>query len=169
MRISDWSSDVCSSDLPGSAPAPGPLRAPDAEPAGAQSAAPGPRRPALHERLRADLGRRAGKGEWGIGNGRGAKDWSRGSCSCLQSIPRDRPPVPAPSHSPFPIPPSRLSIMNRKGDKAHIDRTDNGTSKVVATVGESSPGPPIWEIGIGSHHSSGHNRGVGGAAYTHVT
>src|SRR3546814_7191486 len=43
---------------PGSAPAPGPLRAPDAEPAGPQSAAPGQRRPALPERLRADLGRR---------------------------------------------------------------------------------------------------------------
>src|SRR3546814_18623625 len=144
MRISDWSSDVCSSDLaavqrhagdgrqPGSAPAPGPLRAPDAEPAGAQSAAPGPRRPALHERLRADLGRRAGKGEWGIGNGRGAKDWSRGSCSGLPSIPRERPPLPATSHSSFPIPHSLPSTMNRNSDQTPNVGTTNGTPTVVA-------------------------------------
>src|SRR3546814_18423522 len=52
---------------PGSAPAPGTLRAPDAEPAGAPSAAPGPRRPALNERLLADLGRKARVGACGFG------------------------------------------------------------------------------------------------------
>jgi hypothetical protein len=41
--------------------------------------------------------------------------------------------------------------MNRKGDKALIVGLDIGTSKVVALVGEYSPGNPIEVIGIGSH------------------
>ena len=40
--------------------------------------------------------------------------------------------------------------MNRKGDKALIVGLDIGTSKVVALVGEYSPGNPIEVIGIGS-------------------
>ena len=45
--------------------------------------------------------------------------------------------------------------MNRKGDKALIVGLDIGTSKVVALVGEYSPGNPIEVIGIGSHESRG--------------
>src|SRR5690606_12316938 len=127
------------------------LRAPDAEPACPQPPPPRPRRPALHERLRADVGRRTGG--WGIGNGRSAMGWTCCSRCCLQSIPRDRLPVSALSHSRFPIPRSRLSSMNRKGDKALIVGLDIGTSKVVALVGEYSPGNPIEVIGIGSHES----------------
>src|SRR3546814_903551 len=50
--------------------------------------------------------------------------------------------------------------MNRKGDKALIVGLDIGTSKVVALVGEYSPGNPIEVIGIGSHESRGLRRGV---------
>src|SRR3546814_7555471 len=50
--------------------------------------------------------------------------------------------------------------MNRKGDKALIVGLDIGTSKVVALVGEYSPGNPIEVIGIGSHESRGLKRGV---------
>ena len=50
--------------------------------------------------------------------------------------------------------------MNRKGDKALIVGLDIGTSKVVALVGEYSPGDPIEVIGIGSHPSRGLKRGV---------
>src|SRR3546814_8714289 len=78
-----------------------------------------------------------------------------GSCGCFQSILRERLPVPAFSHSPFPIPHSRSSDMDRKGDKALIVGLDIGTSKVVALVGEYSPGNPIAVIGIGSHESRG--------------
>src|SRR3546814_2143424 len=50
--------------------------------------------------------------------------------------------------------------MNRKGDKALIVGLDIGTSKVVALVGEYSPGNPIEVIGIGSHESRRPKRGV---------
>ncbi|MFN3843595.1 MAG: cell division protein FtsA [Rehaibacterium terrae] len=50
--------------------------------------------------------------------------------------------------------------MNRKGDKSLIVGLDIGTSKVVALVGEYSPGNPIEVIGIGSHESRGMRRGV---------
>ena len=50
--------------------------------------------------------------------------------------------------------------MNRKGDKTLIVGLDIGTSKVVALVGEYSPGEPIEVIGIGSHESRGMKRGV---------
>ena len=50
--------------------------------------------------------------------------------------------------------------MNRKGDKTLIVGLDIGTSKVVALVGEYSPGNPIEVIGIGSHESRGLKRGV---------
>jgi hypothetical protein len=43
--------------------------------------------------------------------------------------------------------------MNRKGDKSLIVGLDIGTSKVVALVGEYTPGEPIEVIGIGSHAS----------------
>ena len=46
--------------------------------------------------------------------------------------------------------------MNRKGDKALIVGLDIGTSKVIALVGEYSPGNAIEVIGIGSHESRGH-------------
>src|SRR5690606_25384982 len=52
------------------------------------------------------------------------------------------------------------TVMNRKGDKALIVGLDIGTSKVVALVGEYSPGNPIEVIGIGSHESRGLKRGV---------
>jgi cell division protein FtsA len=50
--------------------------------------------------------------------------------------------------------------MNRKGDKSLIVGLDIGTSKVVALVGEYTPGEPIEVIGIGSHASHGLKRGV---------
>jgi len=50
--------------------------------------------------------------------------------------------------------------MNRKGDKALIVGLDIGTSKVVALVGEYSPGNPLEVIGIGTHASHGLKRGV---------
>lgn len=50
--------------------------------------------------------------------------------------------------------------MNRKGDKSLIVGLDIGTSKVVALVGEYSPGEPIEVIGIGTHSSMGLRRGV---------
>src|SRR5687768_3173171 len=50
--------------------------------------------------------------------------------------------------------------MNRKGDKTLIVGLDIGTSKVVALVGEYSPGNPIEVIGIGTHESRGLKRGV---------
>ena len=50
--------------------------------------------------------------------------------------------------------------MNRKGDKSLIVGLDIGTSKIVALVGEYSPGNPIEVIGIGSHESRGLKRGV---------
>ncbi|KAG0924538.1 hypothetical protein G6F31_019086 [Rhizopus arrhizus] len=50
--------------------------------------------------------------------------------------------------------------MNRKGDKSLVVGLDIGTSKVVALVGEYSPGNPIEVIGIGSHESRGLKRGV---------
>jgi cell division protein FtsA len=50
--------------------------------------------------------------------------------------------------------------MNRKGDKSLIVGLDIGTSKVVALVGEYSPGEPIEVIGIGTHSSTGLRRGV---------
>ena len=50
--------------------------------------------------------------------------------------------------------------MNRKGDKSLIVGLDIGTSKVVALVGEYSPGNPIEVIGVGSHESRGLKKGV---------
>ena len=50
--------------------------------------------------------------------------------------------------------------MNRKGDKSLIVGLDVGTSKVVALVGEYSPGNPIEVIGLGTHESRGLKRGV---------
>lgn len=50
--------------------------------------------------------------------------------------------------------------MNRKGDKSLVVGLDIGTSKVVALVGEYSPGNPIEIVGIGSHDSRGMKRGV---------
>src|SRR3546814_19635673 len=50
--------------------------------------------------------------------------------------------------------------MNRNGVKALIVGLDIGTSKVVALVGEYSPGNPIEVIGLGSHESRGLKRGV---------
>ena len=50
--------------------------------------------------------------------------------------------------------------MNRKGDKSLIVGLDIGTSKVVALVGEYTPGEPIEVIGIGSHAAHGLKRGV---------
>ncbi|HEY2345265.1 MAG TPA: cell division protein FtsA [Xanthomonadaceae bacterium] len=50
--------------------------------------------------------------------------------------------------------------MNRKGDKSLIVGLDVGTSKVVALVGEYSPGNPIEVIGLGTHESRGLRRGV---------
>src|SRR5690606_12741693 len=139
-------------------PAPGPLRAPDAEPACPQPPPPGPRRPALHQRFRADVGRRAGIGDWGFGIRRRA--------TALVHRGPTRPPTPPSASLPrfpesrIPNPHSRLPDMNRKGDKALIVGLDIGTSKVVALVGEYSPGNPIEVIGIGSHESRGLKRGV---------
>jgi len=50
--------------------------------------------------------------------------------------------------------------MNKKGDKSLIVGLDIGTSKVVALVGEYTPGSPIEVIGLGSHESHGMKRGV---------
>ena len=50
--------------------------------------------------------------------------------------------------------------MNRKGDKSLIVGLDIGTSKVVALVGEYTPGEPIEVIGMGSHVTHGLKRGV---------
>ncbi|MBS0211859.1 MAG: cell division protein FtsA [Proteobacteria bacterium] len=50
--------------------------------------------------------------------------------------------------------------MNRKGDKSLIVGLDVGTSKVVALVGEYSPGNPVEVIGLGTHESRGLKRGV---------
>src|SRR5690606_27555103 len=117
------------------------------------------RRPALHERLRADVGRRAGNGESGIGNRKSTVAPAAGAPALLASPRRFRPCTYS-IDSRFQIPHSRYSIMNRKGDKALIVGLDIGTSKVVALVGEYSPGNPIEVIGIGSHESRGLKRGV---------
>src|SRR5690606_40746630 len=83
------------------------------------------------------------------------------------------PPAGGPA-TPSPRPPPRAATgpgraraastgeqyMNRKGDKSLIVGLDIGTSKVVALVGEYSPGNPIEVIGIGSHESRGLKRGV---------
>lgn len=50
--------------------------------------------------------------------------------------------------------------MNRKGDKSLIVGLDIGTSKVVALVGEYTPGSAIDVIGFGGHESRGLKRGV---------
>src|SRR3546814_17945930 len=50
--------------------------------------------------------------------------------------------------------------MKRKGSRARIVGLDIGHSKVVALVGEYSPGNPIEVIGIGSNESRGLKRGV---------
>ncbi len=50
--------------------------------------------------------------------------------------------------------------MNRKGDKSLIVGLDVGTSKVVALVGEYSPGNPIEVVGLGTHDSRGLKKGV---------
>jgi len=50
--------------------------------------------------------------------------------------------------------------MNKKGDKSLIVGLDIGTSKVVALVGEYTPGNPIEVIGLGSHESHGMKKGV---------
>ena len=51
-------------------------------------------------------------------------------------------------------------MMNRKGERNLIVGLDIGTSKVVAIVGEHSPGEAVEIIGIGSHPSHGLKRGV---------
>lgn len=50
--------------------------------------------------------------------------------------------------------------MNRRQDKRLVVGLDIGTSKVVALVGEISPGEPIEIVGIGTHVSRGLKRGV---------
>ncbi|PKL99295.1 MAG: cell division protein FtsA, partial [Gammaproteobacteria bacterium HGW-Gammaproteobacteria-6] len=50
--------------------------------------------------------------------------------------------------------------MNRKGDKSLIVGLDIGTAKVMALVGEYTPGGSIEVIGLGSHDSRGMKRGV---------
>lgn len=50
--------------------------------------------------------------------------------------------------------------MNRKGDKSLIVGLDIGTAKVIALVGEYTPGGNIEVIGLGSHDSRGMKRGV---------
>src|SRR5690606_5606329 len=116
------------------------------DPAGAEPAAAVARGPALHERLRADLGRGVG-GQRARYGGCGAHGVAvrRG----FRPTPRHRLPVPGPPDPRFPDPHTRLPDMNRKGDKALIVGLDIGTSKVVALVGEYSPGNPIEVIGIG--------------------
>ena len=57
--------------------------------------------------------------------------------------------------------------MNRKGDKSLIVGLDIGTSKVMALVGEYSPGNPIEVIGIGSHESRGTQARRGGRHRIH--
>src|SRR5690606_38383181 len=93
----------------------------------------------------------------------------RGGCSRLRPsgpgqrlAPHDAPAFPGPgSRVPSPAPFfSELPHINRKGDKALIVGLDIGTSKVVALVGEYSPGNPIEVIGIGSHDLRGLKRGV---------
>jgi hypothetical protein len=69
-------------------------------------------------------------------------------------------PQPAVRDFPLSNPHFRLYDMNRKGDKSLIVGLDIGTSKVIALVGEYSPGNPIEVIGIGSHESRGLKRGV---------
>ena len=51
--------------------------------------------------------------------------------------------------------------MNRKADnKTLLVGLDIGTSKIVAIVGEFTPGLPVEVIGIGSHPTKGLKRGV---------
>ncbi|HVF34531.1 MAG TPA: cell division protein FtsA [Candidatus Saccharimonadia bacterium] len=51
--------------------------------------------------------------------------------------------------------------MNRKSDnKTLLVGLDIGTSKIVAIVGEFTPGLPVEVIGIGSHPTKGLKRGV---------
>ncbi|HEX7342491.1 MAG TPA: cell division protein FtsA [Rhodanobacteraceae bacterium] len=49
--------------------------------------------------------------------------------------------------------------MNRKNEKQLVVGLDIGTSKVVAIVGEYTPGDPVEVIGIGTHISRGLKRG----------
>ena len=50
--------------------------------------------------------------------------------------------------------------MSRKSEKTLLVGLDIGTSKIVAIVGEYSPGEPVEVIGLGSHPSKGMKRGV---------
>ena len=50
--------------------------------------------------------------------------------------------------------------MNRRNDKQLVVGLDIGTSKVMAVVGEYSPGEPVEVIGFGSHVSRGMKRGA---------
>src|SRR5690606_37344808 len=121
---------------PAGTAAPGALRAPAAAAAAVPHRAAGARGPALHQRFCAGMGR------WRRSCRRGRR-W------------RGRAPAASPAQHPGPA-----NDMNRKGDKALIVGLDIGTSKVVALVGEYSPGNPIEVIGIGSHESRGLKRGV---------
>src|SRR5690606_25405106 len=102
--------------------------------AGAPGAPAGARRPPLHQRLHPGMGAAAHlfQSSFCASPGPGRKD--AGSTG--------------------------EQYMNRKGDKSLIVGLDIGTSKVVALVGEYSPGNPIEVIGIGSHESRGLKRGV---------
>src|SRR3546814_15469226 len=102
------------------------MRAPDAEPAGAQSAAPGPRRPALHERLRADLGRRAGIGDWGFGiRCRAARPVRRRSPDHTHTLDRQLPRF---SKSTIPNPQYPPHTITRKPTQATTDAPHNDTT-----------------------------------------
>ncbi len=80
---------------------------------------------------------------------------------------------PAATHPPRPRPGIASTArqrhrMNRKGDKSLIVGLDIGTSKVVALVGEYSPGAgQIEVIGIGSHESRGLQARRGGGHRIH--
>ncbi|MGH8155166.1 MAG: cell division protein FtsA [Rhodanobacteraceae bacterium] len=50
--------------------------------------------------------------------------------------------------------------MNHKSDKNLVVGLDIGTSKVMAIVGEYTPGEPVEVIGFGSHASRGMKKGV---------
>ncbi len=50
--------------------------------------------------------------------------------------------------------------MNRRSDKQLVVGLDIGTSKVLAVVGEYTPGEPLEVIGIGSHVARGMKRGA---------
>src|SRR6185295_9742011 len=79
----------------------------------------------------------------------GAAPRARGRRTRTASLARGRAPEPRATER-----------MNRKSDKALLVGLDIGTSKIVAIVGEYSPGEPVEVIGLGSHPSKGMKRGV---------